>query len=296
MSDEPPIPLDPNFRIQLPNFEGPLDLLLFLIQKHELDILDLPISFVTEKYLEYISFMQRLNLDVAAEYLVMAATLAHIKSKSLLPEPPKEQDDLGDEEADPRGELIRRLLEYQKYKNAAESLGARGVFGRDVFTRGVVATEASGPPPLASIGLFKLVEAFQQIAKRAQADISLEVTAERITIGERIEQILDALRVHQRLPFDRLFEGAASTYDLVVTFLALLEMAKGRMARIYQAAPDSPIYVETRVTGEDEPTMTISSDESAPLDPANLPHLDLPEESGEEGEPDDEAIFGDDEE
>ena len=140
MSEEPPIPLDPNFRIHLPNFEGPLDLLLYLIQKHELVIEDLPMAFVTARYVEYIGTMQRL----AGEYLVMAATLTHIKSKSLLPDPPKDPDDPSAEELDPRGELIRRLFEYQKFKNAAEQLGGRGVAGRDVFPRGVVAAEASG--------------------------------------------------------------------------------------------------------------------------------------------------------
>lgn len=251
MSDEPPIPLDPNFRIQLPNFEGPLDLLLYLIQKHELDIVDLPIAFVTEKYVQYISTMQRLNLDVAGEYLVMAATLAHIKSKTLLPEPPKDPDDPTEEELDPRAELIRRLLEYQKFKNAAEQLGGRGIAGRDVFGRGVHAEEASGPPPLAPVSVFKLIDAFQLIAKRLEKQISLEVTAERITINERIEEILDELAQRKRMSFERLFEGVASTYDLVVTFLALLEMAKSRLVRIYQADPDSPIYLEQRVTTVD---------------------------------------------
>lgn len=250
MSNEPPIPLDPNFVISLPNFEGPLDLLLYLVQKHELDVLDLPISFVTEKYIQYLSLMQRLELDVAAEYLVMAATLAHIKSKMLLPEPPKDQESDEDEEGDPRAELIKRLLEYQKYKLAAADLGSRGVAGRDVFLRGVGTEEASGPPPLANVTLFKLVEAFHLIAKRMQSELSMEVSAERITIGERIEQILDALRGFERLSFTQLFEGLASDYDLVVTFLAILEMAKGKQLRVYQSDPDSPIYVSAR-TEED---------------------------------------------
>lgn len=246
MSDEPPIPLDPNFRIQLPNFEGPLDLLLYLIQKHELEIANLPIAFVTEKYVEYIGTMQRLNLDVAGEYLVMAATLAHIKSKTLLPEPPKGQDETDLEEIDPRADLIRRLFEYQKFKAAAEQLGGRGVAGRDVFQRGLKAEEASGPPPLAPISVFKLIDAFQQVAKRLEKDISLEVAAERITINERIEEIMDLVAVRRRVSFDQLFEHIATTYDLVVTFLALLEMAKSRLLRIYQADPNEPIYLEQR--------------------------------------------------
>ena len=140
--------LDPGaaaWSVQLPHFEGPLDLLLHLCQKHELDILDIPIAFVTEKYLEYLAVMQLMQLDVAAEYLVMAATLAHIKSKMLLPAPPPGQEDEADpeDEIDPREALIKRLLEYQKYKQAGEELAARGVAGRDVFLRGAPVEEAT---------------------------------------------------------------------------------------------------------------------------------------------------------
>src|SRR5206468_7610347 len=127
-------PKEHEYVVALPSFEGPLDLLLHLIQKHELDVFDIPVSFVTEKYLEYITLMQELSIDVASEYLVMAATLAHIKSKSLLPdEPAGQEDELGEEGLDPRNELIRRLLDYQKYKQAAQDLNERGALGRDVF-------------------------------------------------------------------------------------------------------------------------------------------------------------------
>lgn len=246
MSADPPLALDPNFRIELPNFEGPLDLLLYLVQKHELNVLDLPISFVTEKYLAYISVMQSLNLDIAAEYLVMAATLAHIKSKMLLPKPPEDQDDDPEEELDPRAELIRRLLEYQKYKQVAEELGARGVAGRDVFKRGAPGESASGEPPLASLSLFKLIDAFQKLAKRVQGEVSLEVDAERITIQERMNQVVDILTAQVRCRFEQLFEGLTTRYDLVVTFLALLEMAKMQRLRIYQSDPEAPIHLEYR--------------------------------------------------
>src|ERR1700735_3553348 len=152
--------------LRLPHFEGPLDLLLHLCQKHELNILDIPISFVTEKYLEYLSVMQLMHLDVAAEYLVMAATLAHIKSKMLLPAPPPgQEDDDPEDELDPRGALIRRLLEYQKYKDAGQQLAARGVAGRAVFLRGAPVEEAAshGLPPLAELPIFALVDAFQRV-------------------------------------------------------------------------------------------------------------------------------------
>lgn len=241
---EAPEALDPNFRIELPNFEGPLDLLLHLIRKHELDILDLPIAFITDKYLEYLGLLQGLNLDVASEYLVMAATLAHIKSKMLLPRPPEGQDDEEIEEIDPRAELIRRLLEYQKYKTVASDLAERAIAGRDVFSRGSPPPAAEGPPPLAEVSVFKLLDALKKIADRVNASIALEVDAERITIQQRISELVDLLRVQRRCRFDELFEGVSTSYDLVVTFLALLEMAKMRLASIYQTDHEEPIYLE----------------------------------------------------
>ena len=239
-----PEALDPNFRIELPNFEGPLDLLLHLIRKHELDILDLPIAFITDKYLEYLGLMEGLNLDVASEYLVMAATLAHIKSKMLLPRPPEDQDDEDGDELDPRAELIRRLLEYQKYKTVAADLGERAISGRDVFSRGAPPPSSDGPAPLKEVSVFKLLDALQKIAKRMNASISLEVDAERMTIQERIGTLVDLLRDRRRCRFDELFEGVSTSYELVVTFLALLEMAKMRLASIYQTDHEEPIYLE----------------------------------------------------
>jgi segregation and condensation protein A len=251
MSEPSPIPvpeapdaLDPNFRIELPNFEGPLDLLLHLIRKHELDILDLPISFITDKYLEYLGLMQNLNLDVASEYLVMAATLAHIKSKMLLPRPPEDQDDDELDELDPRAELIRRLLEYQKYKTVAADLGERAIAGRDVFSGGTPPPTADGPAPLAQVSVFKLLDAFKKVAERVNATFSLEVDAERMSIQERIGGLVDLLRERRRCRFDELFEDVSTSYDLVVTFLALLEMAKMRLASIYQTDHEEPIYLE----------------------------------------------------
>jgi segregation and condensation protein A len=241
---EAPEALDPNFRIELPNFEGPLDLLLHLIRKHELDILDLPISFITDKYLEYLGLMENLNLDIASEYLVMAATLAHIKSKMLLPRPPDDQEDDVLDELDPRAELIRRLLEYQKYKTVASDLGQRAIAGRDVFTGGTPAPSSDGEAPLAQVSVFKLLDALKKIALRINATFSLEVDAERMTIQERIGGLVDLLRERRRCRFDELFDDVSTSYDLVVTFLALLEMAKMRLASIYQTDHEEPIYLE----------------------------------------------------
>ncbi|MDB4971728.1 MAG: Segregation and condensation protein, partial [Myxococcaceae bacterium] len=222
VADKPP---EQVFRLEVSGFEGPLDLLLHLIQEHELDILDLPMAFVCKRYLDYLGTMKQLALDVVSEYLVMAATLTHIKSKMLLPAPPADQDDDGLEfEGDPREELVRRLLEYQKYKAAAENLAGRGLAGRDVFTRGAPAEKAKGEAPLGGMTLFHLLDAFNKVLKRANADFSREITAERVTIQDRIQEIVDLLLEKRRLTFDELFEGYLTTYDIVVTFLAMLEM------------------------------------------------------------------------
>ncbi|MDB4985071.1 MAG: Segregation and condensation protein [Myxococcaceae bacterium] len=236
------------FRLEVTGFEGPLDLLLHLIQEHELDILDLPMAFVCQRYLAYLDTMKQLALDVVSEYLVMAATLTHIKSKMLLPAPPVDQDDDGLEfEGDPREELVRRLLEYQKYKAAAENLAGRGLAGRDVFTRGAPAEKAEGQLPLGGMTLFHLLDAFNKVLKRANADFSREITAERVTIQDRIQEIIDLLLEKRRLTFDELFEGYLTNYDIVVTFLAMLEMGKQNLVRVYQNEPYAPIYLESAV-------------------------------------------------
>jgi segregation and condensation protein A len=243
-----PQALDPNFRIELPQFEGPLDLLLHLISKHELDILNLPVAFVTERYLAYLDLMKELNLDVASEYLVMAAKLIFIKSRMLLPQVPgavEEEDE--EEQMDPREELIRRLLEYQKYKNAAAQLGERDIAGRDVFTRGVEIEEGSGPAPLAPIDMFKLLDAFQSVLKRLDGAQAFGISAERISIQERMTQIVDLLTERKSCSFEDLFVGALVKYEVVVTFLAILEMTKMRLLRIYQPDSRGSLHLERRL-------------------------------------------------
>jgi segregation and condensation protein A len=250
--------LDPGstgWSLQLPQFEGPLDLLLHLCQKHELDVLDIPVGFITEKYLEYLAVMQLMNLDVASEYLLMAATLAHIKSRMLLPAAPADPDEQGDlaDEMDPREALIRRLLEYQKYKQAGAELAARGVAGRDVFARGMAAQtwgdDAGGAgavaaPPLAEVPLFALVDAFQRVLDRGKIRLSHDVVADRISLTDRIGELSDLLAARGRLSFEETFEGLATTFDLVITFLALLEMTRLKMTRLFQSESFGPLYVE----------------------------------------------------
>jgi segregation and condensation protein A len=257
MSDEPKptaapggadsdLPSDGGYRVSIPAFDGPLDLLLHLVQKHELDILTLPIGFIAEKYVEYIRKMEQLSIDIASEYLVMAATLVHIKSRMLLPPDPTqiEEDELPDEEEDPRAELIRRLLEYQKYKQAAGDLGDRNVLGRDIFGRGAASEAVDGMAPLQSLSLFRLVDAFEAVLQRMKQVEEHEIDFERISIGEKIEQIRDRLRIHKTLRFDELFANDESRAEMVVTFLALLEMTKLRLTLLRQDGPLQPIFVE----------------------------------------------------
>jgi segregation and condensation protein A len=246
-------PIEPQpgaYAVSLPSFEGPLDLLLHLCEKHELDILQIPVGFVTEKYLEYLAVMQLMQLDVASEYLVMAATLVHIKSKMLLPAVPEGQEDEATlDEEDPRETLIRRLLEYQKYKQAAADLSARGVAGRDVFLRGSPIEESvtTEIPPLAEIPLYAIVEAFQRVLSRSKVKLSHDVVTDRISISDRIVELTDIILARKRAVFEDLFEGITSRFDLVITFLALLEMTRLRITTLVQVDPLSPLYVEARV-------------------------------------------------
>ena len=244
---------DATYRVALPTFEGPLDLLLHLVQKHELSIADLPISFITEKYLEYISLMHVLQIDIASEYLVMAATLAYLKSKTLLPPDPKQDalDAEDGEEVDPREELIRRLLEYQKYKDAGNQLANRSVTGRDVFGRPPGAAPIAGDAPLAEIGVFKLLEAFQNVLKSAKIDVHHEITADKISITERIHELCDQMKARPKMEFAELFQGLVTRFDYVITFLALLEMTRLRMTRVFQSEPYSPMHIELTVLDED---------------------------------------------
>src|SRR5262249_4805174 len=241
-------------RVDIPaaGFEGPLDLLLHLIQQHELDILDIPIGFVTERFLHYLSVMRSLTIDVASEYMVLAATLAPIKSKMLLPSVPEGQDDglPGEEEEDPRAELVRRLLEYQKYKAAAADLAERGTLGKDVFGRGGAEPVPEGPAPFAELGVFALLDAFEKVLKRTNVKLDHEVVFDRISIPDRIMELSDKLGVRRAMAFeDLLLEPGrpVTRFDVVITFLAILEMAKLRMIRIYQSDSLSPIHVELAV-------------------------------------------------
>ena len=258
---EPRVPAAGECRVAIPqaSFEGPLDLLLHLIQEHELDILDIPISFVTERFLAYLDMMRTLAIDVASEYLVMAATLAHIKSKMLLPSVPKGQEDdglPGEEEEDPRAELVRRLLEYQKYKAAAAALAERGTLGKDIFGRGSSEPTPQGPAPFAELGVFSLFEALEKILKKSNVKLDHEVVFDRITITDRILELTDKLGLKKNMTFEELVldgkGGSITRFDVVITFLALLEMCRLRLIRVYQSDVLQMIHVELRGDGAAE--------------------------------------------
>lgn len=259
--------MNDSYQVQLDVFEGPLDLLLHLVKKHELDILDIPISFVTEKYLAYLDAMAGLDIDVAGEYLVMAATLCHLKSRELLPSPEPLEEEAGDEDGDgedldPRADLIRRLLEYQKYKDAASALGDRPVVGRNVWGRGTSLedaiaenVDADAVAPLAQFPVHKLIEAFDRILARAKIKVSHDVIVERLSVSQRIGELADRLEREGRFAFTSMFrfverarEGVVMSSaeirnEAVVTFLALLEMAKLRLIGLAQHEGDDEIWI-----------------------------------------------------
>jgi segregation and condensation protein A len=223
-----------SYHVKLEIFEGPMDLLLHLIKKHELEIYDIPIAPITQQYLEYIQLMQSLDMEIAGEFLVMAATLTHIKSRMLLP--PPENPDEDEEGADPRAELIRRLLEYKRFKDAASSLEQREFDRSKVFTRETgVAPElpAEDEPLLFDFHLFDLLAALKDVLARVP-DAGIEITAEAISITEKISQILTRLESTDTLLFTDLFDQATTKAHVVATFMALLELIKNRVVRAVQ--------------------------------------------------------------
>ncbi|OGP76577.1 MAG: hypothetical protein A2V86_01955 [Deltaproteobacteria bacterium RBG_16_49_23] len=229
------------YTIRLETFEGPLDLLLHLIQKNEMDIFNIPIALITEQYLEYLKWMKTLDLDVAGEYLLMASTLLHIKSRMLLPQPSVEEEEEGE---DPRVELVRRLLEYQKYKAAATELVKRPMLDRDVFIR--LASTEEGLPEEEKIeaNLFDLIDALRKALSRVTEESFHEVVLDRLSVEDKVQEILLLLQKEKRsLPFHLLFPEQASRRVIVITFLAILELVKTKWIRVFQAAPFETIRI-----------------------------------------------------
>jgi segregation and condensation protein A len=259
----------PPLRPGEPPFEGPLDLILHLVKEHEVDLFDIPIARITESYLAALEALRELDIDLAGEFLHMAAQLALMKSKLLLPRTEVAEDAPGPDEAgvDPRAELVRRLLEYQKYKAAGEELGGRDILDRTVFARRARAERPAaleGPEGLADVSVFKLIEALDRALANARPDTAHEVRADRLSISDAIARVADVLRVRRRATFEELLEGPAEQrHDraaVISTFLAILEMAKLKLIRITQApldeaGPAAELIVEARDTlGDDVPS------------------------------------------
>ncbi|MEK7705692.1 MAG: segregation/condensation protein A, partial [Myxococcota bacterium] len=222
-----------------------------LVRRHKLDILDIPIAFICERYLEMMRVMEELQIDVAAEFLAMAAELVHIKSKLLLPKAPSDDEDDGEEE-DPRAELIRRLLEYQKYKAAAEQLAGQPWHGRDTFGRPAERIEVPrDDAPLREVGVFSLLEAFAEVLKRQKPEVRHHVLQESVSIADRIRMLIGILLEKESTRFDELIASLADRMDLVVTFLAMLEMTRLKLLRVYQS-PERTIFIQPRFERPEE--------------------------------------------
>ena len=253
--------LDDGYAVKLPIFEGPLDLLLHLIRQNEVDIKDIPISLIAEQYLTYIDLMKELNIDVAAEYLVMAATLALIKSRMLLP---AEEGEGEDEVVDPRAELVARLLEYQRFKEGAQGLAERRWLDRDIYK-----VSAPGPAPASEgereleVELFDLIEAFRRVLDDLDSQpLVHEVTGEAVTVHDRMVFVMGLLSKHENLDFTEIFRledgGSPSLPVVVATFLAMLELARLEALRIFQGvnedgAPEGPIRLRAHSANGDAP-------------------------------------------
>jgi segregation and condensation protein A len=237
-----------SYQIKLEIFEGPMDLLLHLIKKHELDIYSIPISLITQQYLEYIELMKSLDMEIAGDFLVMASTLTHIKSKMLLP--PSENPEKDDDGVDPREELIRRLLEYKSFKNAASSLENKEETWSRVYTRQPeTAPNLPGEdePLLFDFHLFDLLAALKEVMARVP-DAGFEITAETVSITEKISLILARLEAVESLLFADLFEGNTTRAQVIGTFLALLELIKTRVIKVVQVEQFGAIRIMKAVS------------------------------------------------
>jgi segregation and condensation protein A len=245
-------------RVQLEIFEGPLDLLLHLIKRNEVSITDIPIATITEQYLATLEVMQTFNLDVAGEFLVMAATLIHIKSRMLLPMADDEEDE--EEGTDPRQELVRRLLEYQRYKDVADQLERRELLTRDVFVRSAAPAEEIPAPGFREVSVFELLTALKRVLDRLPKDVVHEVMLEKITVREKMTLLLDQLRTQGKILFESLFAEVTTRMEVIVTFLAMLELVKVRAIRIFQEEATGPIQIEAAAGIENAPAVLAMQD------------------------------------
>ncbi len=232
------------YRVKLDAFEGPLDLLLHLIRQNQLDIYDIPIALITEQYLEYIRIMKVLDLNIAGEFLLMAATLMYIKSRMLLPSPTEEEEE---EEEDPRTELVHRLIEYKRFKEAAVRLSHQELLEREVFIRPAQETEDEEGEIEAD--LFHLIDALRELLQHREVEDLHEITLERVTLRDKIRELWDRLQwAEEAVPFSALFTSVTSREELIIIFLALLELIRAGMLRAYQRDAFGPFWI-TRILG-----------------------------------------------
>ncbi|HEX7044187.1 MAG TPA: ScpA family protein [Burkholderiales bacterium] len=225
----------------LETFQGPLDLLLYLIRKQNLDILDIPIAEVTRQYMGYIELMQELKLELAAEYLVMAAMLAEIKSRMLLPRPQTASEEA---EEDPRAELVRRLQQYERYRQAAENIDRLPRVGREIHLVAINTDHLPHRKPLPNVQLYELVDAFRQVMERAALYRHHRVRLEALSVRERMTEILARVNAVDFVSFEALFEPREGRLGLVVTFMAVLELLKEALIVVIQQEPYAPIHVK----------------------------------------------------
>ncbi|MBW1999663.1 MAG: segregation/condensation protein A [Deltaproteobacteria bacterium] len=233
--------INTDYEVKLEVFEGPLDLLVHLIRKNEVDIFDIPISIITDQYLEYLDFMKGLNINLAGEFFVMASTLMHIKSRMLLPGAEE------DGEEDPRDEIVGPLLEYLQLKEIAGELSEREVLYRDVFTRGRAAdfkNDLQAEEEIIEVNLFQLIDAFRQIIERNVPGETMRIEPEKWSIKNKMEHILDRLREEKTVVFSNLFDNDRSISEFIVTFLALLELVHTGLVRVYQKELNGDIHLE----------------------------------------------------
>jgi segregation and condensation protein A len=225
--------------IYLETFEGPLDLLLYLIKRQNLNILDIPIAEITHQYMEYIEMMNDLRLELAAEYLVMAAMLAEIKSRMLLPRPVEVN-----EEEDPRAELIRRLQEYECFKQAAEDIDELPRMERDIFPVSAAPPEGRYKPVLPDVDLLELLMVFKEVLQRAEMFNHHHIRREALSVRERMTSILSGLSAERFASFTDLFDPMEGRKGVLITFLAVLELVKEQLVELVQSVPFAPVYVK----------------------------------------------------
>ncbi len=254
-----------DYSVKLENFEGPLDLLLYLVRREEIDIQQIPVVTITAQYMEYLELMKVLNLDIAGEFLVMAATLLYLKSRALLPAC---QDDEESEDAkNTLDELKRQLLEYQQYKEAALRLREQNILEKDVFTRAcIIEPTPDDMPEIREASIFDLLSALKKVIDRteARADI-MAVTREQMSVKDKINEILGRLEsVRGGVEFEALFDTAPDRVEVITTFLAVLELIKMQALKVFQNANFGKMYVYA-VTDEELPVMT--KDEQTPQEP-----------------------------